>query len=968
MYVCVVAMTILSFGHSQAQNSAKPGLPDLAIGSVTLIEAGCDLDSTGVEVVVLNYGSVDVEGFNIEYISSFGDTVKEVCDETVSAAFTDTIPGMLGYTFKTKLKLEKDKVCTVKVKVGLLEGNEMTLTNNSGTASTISFSEASVPSEFLASSSELFSGSGKWVYDPIEDALVQSTKGELANAQPLYTRCISLEPGVYRVSFVYATGEMRASADGEVMGVWMDPFEVLVGASGTHISGWQQIYMDDSSCTRKFFEEAACSFEVTDAGTYQFAVNMLKGGDASQVGEYYYQWGWAMMVRSFKIEKLEDHKVVASTIFSGLPHSVPFDLTGEKYGFTANVKNEGKNTEKVYVSYALESAPETVIALSDTVVLEPETTLPTTANVLVSEASIDEGDAVLATINLVDNENSAEEAVSSWKYSYNVTDSVCTYDVVTPERFESGDYIFGGNAGAQVEFGVPYYISKQDTLTSITLGLARSLDKVPLAVTMYKWDAEQSKLGGVVFTTDLVRDVNAQFLTLTLDRPRMLNPGSYMIAVRQKSSKVNASIMFDGEESGEVWILSASSGPKRQTNMGYMVARMNFGHTTAEILEKDVLVLSIDKPTGDGRFSETEEVSATVMNAGMAEAVFSVYCKVGDQVKSEKDTLEAYGTKSVSFKMNLFETGQHTIEVYTEMEGDQNSSNDTLSRVVTSLGAPDPFVMDFEYVDDFEYKNLSPWTARDVDTMYTVGVDGYEFPHEGEKMAFMAFNPVLVTGWNDYFPVYQGQRYGFCPSSAVETVPNNDWLISSRLRLPESGSHISFAVKSANEDVKEKYNVMISTTNNMISSFKKVGETLEAPASGDGFNQWTEVTVDLSEYNGKAVYVAIQCVSNSVSNGFTAFMIDDIRVSKVAANEDVVDLEGYFHLYPNPASERVFITSSGLDMNRIEVFNLTGSMVYTSGERSGDSAIIPVNGWSSGVYIMRITTHSGVQTLKFVVR
>lgn len=968
LYMSALAMVTLSLGRVGAQNSAKAGMPDLAVGSVLLQEAGCELEETTVRVLVYNYGSEAVEGFNVEYTTNFGDTVKEVSDTTVSAAVTSTTPGMVYYDFKTPAKLTPDKVCTVNVKVSLLEGNEMSLTNNQGSASTIGFSTASVPSDFLASSSEFFSSSGLWYYDDLENAMVQETKGKLDQAQPLYTRCIDLEPGTYRVSFVYATGERRLSEDGSVTGIWMDPFEVLVGKVGTLINDWGMIYVDSTSCTQKFFQEAACSFELSEGGSYQFAINLLKGGVAysSPDGSYYYQWGWAIKVRSFKIEKLEDHKVVASTIFSSLPHSVPADLSDGSYAFTANVKNEGKNKENAYVSFALASDLDSQLDVSDTISLDQEATAPVNVQVTLPQKNVGSFDTVVASIRLVGAENAASDSVSTWKYAYAVTDSVYAYDLVTPERFESGDYAYAGNIANQIEFGLPYTLVKADTLTSITLGLARSLEPVPLKLSIYQWNPVTSELGSRIFSTDFTRSTDPKFMEITLDRPRLLAPGSYMVAIEQKA-RINASIMFDGEKSGEVWILSGSSGPKKQTDLGYMVARMNFGHTNVKLLEKDMSVLSIDKPTGDGRFSEKEEVSATVMNAGMAEAIYTVYCKVGEQIESIKDTLYAYGSRSVSFNMNLAEAGEHTIQVYTVMEDDENPGNDTITRVVTSLGAPDPYVMDFEYVDDFEYKNLTPWTGVDVDTMYTVGLDGYVFPNEGEKMAFMAMNPVLA-GLESVLPAYQGQRYGLCPSSAVDTVPNNDWLMSTRLRLPAEGSSISFAVNTANNAVREKYNVMVSTTNNLITSFQKVGQTMEATGTGSSQGGWAEVTVDLSEYNGKAVYIAIQCVSNSVAQNYTAFMIDDIRVSKASANEDVADLDGYFHLYPNPASERVYITSSGLDMKRIEVFNLTGMRVYSSGDRSGDSVIIPVQGWASGMYMARIITHSGVQTLKFVVR
>lgn len=966
--ICALAMTAFSVGAANAQTTTKAGLPDLAVGGVYLAEPGCDINETTVRALVYNYGTVAVEGFKIQYITSYGDTVtKELADSTISAAVTSTVPGILYYDFPEKITLTPNVTCKVKVNVSLLDGgNEMSQTNNSGSASTIGFSTASVPSEFTASASELFSNSGLWFYDAASESMQQNTKDKLAQAQPLYTRCINLEPGNYRVSFVYATGEVRQDATGEVTSIWMDPFEILVGKSGTVISDWTQIHEEDSSCTSKYFMEKACSFDLSEGGSYQFAVNMLKGGEPSGSGGYMYQWGWNICIKSIKIEKLEDHKVVAYGITSTLPHSIPADLSGVEYNFLSTVKNVGKNKEKAFVSYALASNPQTVIGRSDTIEIESEASVVTSATLHIPAAVVGYKDSVVATVQMMDQTNAATEEEKEMRYAYNVTDSVYTYDVVTPERFAIGDYIFAGNITSSIEFGVPYTLAKADTLTSITIGMAASVDVVPLKISIYQWDAQESKVGGVVYSTEFVRSPEAQMYLLQLDNPRLLVPGSYMLAVEQKSSKVNAAIMYDGEDNGESWVLSAAAGPKKQTNFGYMVGRLNFGHSTADILEKDVMVASIDKPTGDGRFSETEEVSATIRNVGMADVSFKVYCKVDDKEESQEVSLLAYESKSVSFKMNLFADGLHRITFRTELEGDENTVNDTMSKEVKSLGAPDPYVMDFEFVEDFEYQNLTPWTSRDVDTMPTVGLDGFDVPYKTEKMAFMALNPSLIANWSRFFPGYQGQRYGYCPSSAVDTVPNNDWLISARLRLPETGSKVTFAVMSGNDAVQEEYNVLVSTTNNLLTSFQKVGETRK---TGTGKDFWTEVSVDLSEYNGKAVYVAIQCVShNSSSNGFTAFFIDDIEVSKASANEQVSNLDGYFHLYPNPASERVFITSSGLDMQRIEVYNMAGLCVYNSGNRSGDSAILSLNGWASGIYVARITTASGVQTLKFVVR
>ena len=113
-----------------------------------------------------------------------------------------------------------------------------------------------------------------------------------------------------------------------------------------------------------------------------------------------------------------------------------------------------------------------------------------------------------------------------------------------------------------------------------------------------------------------------------------------------------------------------------------------------------------------------------------------------------------------------------------------------------------------------------------------------------------------------------GSKCGACFSAT--TPPNNDWFITPKINL-ESNSSFSFWAKTANTNYgKERFNVLISTTNNNISSFTKIstGTYTEAPTT------WTKYNYDLNAYNGQGVYLAIQCVSNDAH----AFLIDDIEI------------------------------------------------------------------------------------------
>ena len=154
--------------------------------------------------------------------------------------------------------------------------------------------------------------------------------------------------------------------------------------------------------------------------------------------------------------------------------------------------------------------------------------------------------------------------------------------------------------------------------------------------------------------------------------------------------------------------------------------------------------------------------------------------------------------------------------------------------------------------------------------------------------------------------------------------------------------------------------MLVSGTDNDLESFSVIGETREAPADA-----WTLVEVDLAEYAGKEVYLAIQCISQDVF----MFMVDDIVVSKPAGNEGGALLQSQLSLYPNPASDMVRILSTDARINQVSIMNLSGALVYESAANLGQTEFrYNVSGLNAGIYFARVKTDQGTAVLKFVVR
>jgi len=207
----------------------------------------------------------------------------------------------------------------------------------------------------------------------------------------------------------------------------------------------------------------------------------------------------------------------------------------------------------------------------------------------------------------------------------------------------------------------------------------------------------------------------------------------------------------------------------------------------------------------------------------------------------------------------------------TVSSGSQNATETKNGYItVVQSGINGGFTYDFEACTNFAVDQFSPCITHDGDGSQTYGIQNVEFENAGYIGAFIAFNasatnPSLAGGnWN----AHGGSKYGAC--FAATTPPNNDWFITPKINL-ESNYSFSFWAKSITEEHgKERFNVLISTTNNNISSFTKIstGTYTEAPAT------WTKYTYDLNAYNGQGVYLAIQCVSNDAF----VFMIDDIEI------------------------------------------------------------------------------------------
>lgn len=201
---------------------------------------------------------------------------------------------------------------------------------------------------------------------------------------------------------------------------------------------------------------------------------------------------------------------------------------------------------------------------------------------------------------------------------------------------------------------------------------------------------------------------------------------------------------------------------------------------------------------------------------------------------------------------------------------------------------------------------------------------------------------VVVADPDDSNDTIMGSTSYFTPSGQADR-----WMITSAISLGAYGNIAYWEAKSHDASFPDDYYVLVSTTDNQLSSFT---DTL-IHVSGE-LATWNSREANISDLgiNDQTIYLAFV---NRTDNGFKLY-IDDIRVemehSSSLEQTEIVQ----FKAYPNPSSG--IIQVSGIqDIKTIEIVSFSGVRLLQS-----NTGIIDLSELASGRYILVIRTGSGI--------
>lgn len=211
--------------------------------------------------------------------------------------------------------------------------------------------------------------------------------------------------------------------------------------------------------------------------------------------------------------------------------------------------------------------------------------------------------------------------------------------------------------------------------------------------------------------------------------------------------------------------------------------------------------------------------------------------------------------------------------------------------------------------------------------------------------------------------------------------PTADGRVKPDISAPGHGVVSSYNAWSRDASDKQSYVQQVTFKNKKYSWGIMSGTSMASPVVTGAMALWLQAEPNLTPYQAKAIMQATALHPGNMTypnNTWGAGKLDiQAGLQKVLAGEypmgtvENESTEKDLVLYPNPASRQVTLNGTGLaEATRIAIYDLSGRCVYSVEPTVLLAAgyVIPLDGLSSGLYLVRVETASGIKSAKLTIR
>lgn len=262
---------------------------------------------------------------------------------------------------------------------------------------------------------------------------------------------------------------------------------------------------------------------------------------------------------------------------------------------------------------------------------------------------------------------------------------------------------------------------------------------------------------------------------------------------------------------------------------------------------------------------------------------------------------------------------------------------------------------------DIDYKNDGTAPAATASTPDVAIIETINF-----EDGFGGWQQISISGaqeWEiDVEHGVGGSSCAKCTGYDGGANANEDWLISPAMNFDNYTAETLNFYNAAGYD-GPALEAMISNDYNGSDPSSATWTDLPYVSSPDFFDWTSSGDIDISSVNGTTVYVAFKYTSTSADAA--TWELDDIFITgnEVVGIDDIQSIEAEVNIFPNPATDKVFISSDENVMLTVNIYTLSGQKVMDETNIIGEGSI-DLGNIKSGIYLMRCTDEAGNTAIK----
>jgi len=225
-------------------------------------------------------------------------------------------------------------------------------------------------------------------------------------------------------------------------------------------------------------------------------------------------------------------------------------------------------------------------------------------------------------------------------------------------------------------------------------------------------------------------------------------------------------------------------------------------------------------------------------------------------------------------------------------------SNDDAGNTVAKWNQKLLFTDSFETYDDFASGSFGDWLTYDIDKnpVYPIALGSMtnivKFPGSGDASNPTAIGPMVFNPWNTVPPMLPTDQAIQAPTGdktliffSAQRGKSDKWAISPEVEI-NNDYQLTFKAKAYANTYTESLEIGVAEEGEHPEDFTIIAEVPNIIA-----NAWGEYSVDLAEYAGKTIRIAIRYTS------YDAFLaqVDDFTVGPKSGEGETVDYGNILH-------------------------------------------------------------------------